>query len=510
MITITIGRDENNRIIIEDPAQIVSNYHAELKIKEDGSMFLYDKSSNGTFVNGTRIPKNQDFPVFRGNAISFANKVILNWALVPDVPASADTIRIMTIGKKPDNDIQLSATERTSRYHALLRITKDYNYYIYDTSVNGTFVNNLRVPERTYQKIKYGDTVRFGDTDKLNWALVPRGKTKFSIRKSPLIRIAAIVLPVLAIGAIALSLWMRSGNLYEKYENSVCMVVNQFVYTIDFGELGKFELSYGFDPRTNRNNLLWYEAGVKPVLITGTGFFISKDGKLITNRHVARPWSVVEKDDADIYNGLVATARNVVNYRVGLLVAADSAATTPEVKAECRRLITAWTTAKPTYGGRSISVAIALNNVFISSEKDLIDCEVLRVSDDDKVDIALLQTNNKILPSTVRNLVDVDKALPDDELKPGKKIFILGFPMGFSLAKTSQGIKANFQNGQVSRVSDGFSFGHNIEEVGGASGSPVFDEDGHLAGVHYAGIGNTAGFKFAVAASQVKKLMSGW
>ena len=29
---------------------------------------------------------------------------------------------------------------------------------------------------------------------------------------------------------------------------------------------------------------------IKPFEIYGTGFFVSKDAKLITNRHVAEPW----------------------------------------------------------------------------------------------------------------------------------------------------------------------------------------------------------------------------
>src|SRR6185369_201437 len=125
MIIISIGRDPNNRIELEDTAQVVSNYHAELKIKDNGSMSLFDKSTNGTVVNGTQIPKTQDFPVYRGNVVSFANKATLNWSLVPEVPVSEDTLRIMSIGKNPDNDIQLSTQDRISRYHALLRITKD-------------------------------------------------------------------------------------------------------------------------------------------------------------------------------------------------------------------------------------------------------------------------------------------------------------------------------------------------------------------------------------------------
>ncbi|TAG87590.1 MAG: FHA domain-containing protein, partial [Bacteroidetes bacterium] len=53
--TMTIGRAANNDIII--PEQTVSSHHATLTI-ENGNFFISDiNSTNGTFVNGTRIDK---------------------------------------------------------------------------------------------------------------------------------------------------------------------------------------------------------------------------------------------------------------------------------------------------------------------------------------------------------------------------------------------------------------------------------------------------------------------
>lgn len=54
---ITIGRDKKNDIVLENP--IISRFHAEIqKIKND--YFIHDlNSSNGTFVNNERIPKDK-------------------------------------------------------------------------------------------------------------------------------------------------------------------------------------------------------------------------------------------------------------------------------------------------------------------------------------------------------------------------------------------------------------------------------------------------------------------
>lgn len=521
MIIITIGRDQHNRIVLEDPAQLVSSHHAELKIKHDGTMFLYDKSANGTFVNGTRIPRHQDFPVTRGNTILFANKLSLNWAAVPDVPVADDTLRVMNIGKESGNDIQLSANDRISRYHALLRITKDYSYYVYDMSTNGTFVNNLRIPARTHYKIKYGDDVSFGNMDKLNWKLIPgvsgslTGMNKFlrkltlgdikinGVKMRPTIAVAAFVLVIVT----GIYVFVGSGkkDLYVRYGNSVCLIVNDYVYTLDFAQLGKFDVTLNEDEK-----LVWYTPGKnRPVSCTGTGFFISKDGKLLTNRHVTSPWATDIKEDPDLYKALVQMANTLPALMINSLLSENKQTNSSKQIALNNAEIQAWANARATIGGgHSTQVAILLNNTHYNSEKDLITCQVLKVSEDERVDIGLMQINTKMLPAQVKNLVDVNDIVSDQELKPGKKIFILGFPLGFTLAKTSEGLKSNFQNGQVSREPDGFAFGHNVPETGGASGSPVFDEEGRFAGVHYSGMGNIQGFKLAITATQAKKLLN--
>jgi pSer/pThr/pTyr-binding forkhead associated (FHA) protein len=79
----TIGRDDECLIRIQDNTQRVSRSHATLKVSGNGKMFIADHSSNGTFVNGVKIASNIDFPVKRGDTISFANTVELNWKLIP-------------------------------------------------------------------------------------------------------------------------------------------------------------------------------------------------------------------------------------------------------------------------------------------------------------------------------------------------------------------------------------------------------------------------------------------
>ncbi|MDR1645998.1 MAG: FHA domain-containing protein [Tannerellaceae bacterium] len=79
----TIGRGEECQIHLQDHTQRVSRRHATLKVNGRGKMFIADHSSNGTFVNGVKIASNVDYPVKRGDTVSFSNAVELDWTLVP-------------------------------------------------------------------------------------------------------------------------------------------------------------------------------------------------------------------------------------------------------------------------------------------------------------------------------------------------------------------------------------------------------------------------------------------
>ena len=79
----SIGRSDDSQIKIQDNSQKVSRNHATLKVLDNGKIFITDHSSNGTFVNGVKISQSVDYPVKRGDSISFAHVAELNWDLIP-------------------------------------------------------------------------------------------------------------------------------------------------------------------------------------------------------------------------------------------------------------------------------------------------------------------------------------------------------------------------------------------------------------------------------------------
>lgn len=82
MKIITIGRDEESTILIDD--DLISLRHAIIRLLPFGKMEIKDLSKNGTFINGVRIAPNKFVPIKRKDVVSFAKVTKLDWKDVPD------------------------------------------------------------------------------------------------------------------------------------------------------------------------------------------------------------------------------------------------------------------------------------------------------------------------------------------------------------------------------------------------------------------------------------------
>jgi serine protease Do len=81
----TIGTESDNRIVISDFYNHVSRHHAILKLKVNGSYYIYDQSTNGTYVNGLKIKPKVDIPVTITDTISLSNTYQFDWNKVPNI-----------------------------------------------------------------------------------------------------------------------------------------------------------------------------------------------------------------------------------------------------------------------------------------------------------------------------------------------------------------------------------------------------------------------------------------
>lgn len=80
MSRITIGRDSQRDIRIDENWDTVSNCHGEICYK-DGQLTFTDYSSNGTVINGQKI-QNTTVGIQPGDTIRLANAFVLEWTVI--------------------------------------------------------------------------------------------------------------------------------------------------------------------------------------------------------------------------------------------------------------------------------------------------------------------------------------------------------------------------------------------------------------------------------------------
>jgi S1-C subfamily serine protease len=280
--------------------------------------------------------------------------------------------------------------------------------------------------------------------------------------------------------------------------------------------------------------------------ISGTGFFVTDDGKIVTNHHVAEPWKYTEIENTDfseLKNHIASILPDSIDkkdYKMYLeshwneyyddeeYTIADTSeeenataanVDSTSVDSEVNDLITEnkseekAITSQITYTNlddieivpNTVEISVALH----SSKDDWLQCKVYKIADGDEVDVAVLQLNSETLPGSVSDIIDLDSAIKDDaSIKPGSNAILIGYPMGLQLANTRRGIKVQVYEGQINKESDGVSLQYNVTSTHGASGSPVFNECGQLIAVNYAGYDQAQGYNFGIVAKHAMALLN--
>ena len=81
---------------------------------------------------------------------------------------------IYSIGRDPGSDIYLYDDRNViSRTHAILKIGKGGKYFISDQSMNGTYVNGIKIAQGVPVPVTRKDVVSFAHMAELDWNQVP-------------------------------------------------------------------------------------------------------------------------------------------------------------------------------------------------------------------------------------------------------------------------------------------------------------------------------------------------
>lgn len=478
MKTIRIGRGSNNDVIINDG--IVSSNHAIITISDFGEISIEDQNSkNGTFVDGKRVTKSILTPsstVLLGNHSIDWKQIIQNSRInkhsKDSINLPHDIIEKKLIGRNALSQIRYSFDDVSDKHAYICKKSNSEIVLIDNNSTNGTYVNGNRIT--TPYILKKGDNVTISNKHPLNWeAIYPQG---INVNTKVIIPIVASIALIIGIFILKPWTWGKTwSDVYAEHKNDVVLVYvkSAYVATVQGRPLSAYLNGY------NELDYCYIDAegdvasGI--ACSHGTGFFISKDGKLLTNKHVVT--------DLDKEKNI----EHVKHMIQTILLQNDLRKLAANVEVD--HVI--------------LSIGIAQNDTYLDSENQLVPCTILKLSDNTDLDVAILQTNSKSIP-TGATYVDLSKSTPTKKLSPGYEICTIGFPKSFIIGTTSVGLEANNQSGEITQERGIYEYGHNIFIHQGASGSPVYDRKGRFAGIIVSGfLGISQGYNHAIHPSPV-------
>ena len=489
------GRDPQQADVVLS-STFVSGYHAELIQLDNGDMYLVDKSSNGTSLNGNKLVPGKETPVRRGDNVMFAD-VPLNWNLVEDLRMPADVKQVKTIGAHYTSNIKLQGAG-VSRFHAALRQMKDGKWYICDYSKNGTTLNGQRLPKNTYMPIKATDVIVCAGVPVAN--PIPKksvGKI-IGIVSAAVVACAAIVCAIIILPDRVV--WPPS-KIYVTYNPSTVLLKAGYHYEV---ECAGFDLSELPDPQSWNKQLGMYTRpfptkfilvngkfvdfnGNNSLDFSGTGFFIGPNGHIATNLHIARPW---------LYDEELTAVERILRSDLSELAVDHGGSRLLSLLSELKVV-------------GVMDYCYALPNNYYYDMENAYRCTEVIASEDTDIDVAIFRLQKTTLPEGT-TYVPFSK-ISDKKPEIGEIVYTSGFPYGVRLQvddilKNKQ-IQVNSVDGEISRNISDDSFMTTAPIAGGASGSPAFDKYGNLVGVMHAGVNGADNFNYAIYSYHLLDLM---
>lgn len=109
------------------------------------------------------------------------------------------------IGRESGCDVVLwSNSPEISRRHAQIRIDQKGQYWLMDTSLNGTYLNGMRLQPNQEVKVTRKDVISFALQETLDWSLIPK-KSK----KGLWITLSVVAVLLITVGALSVLYWSK-------------------------------------------------------------------------------------------------------------------------------------------------------------------------------------------------------------------------------------------------------------------------------------------------------------
>ncbi len=340
-------------------------------------------------------------------------------------------------------------------------------------------------------------------------------------------------------------------QIYEEEASGVALVLNEYYYTATLPD-GSVIYFNGFDEDGDLRDVAFDLDELKKSIAFGTAFFVDERGSLLTNRHVVDPYikkEDVEKCVSELIEGLkifteYAQSNMVEEYRQ-LQERIDANITwewdsfweryvqkedpeNQELRCQQQELSQKFDEAEEYLNelkridvNRLVieahsEIGIAYHDTYVTKAEDFKPCVVVRTSEDNEVDLALIRLKDNTTPSKAHvfstpkdegNLIG-PKREERERLQLNQQLVMIGYNHGMQLAATNEGIKAQLTTGNVSQEPDGMRVMYTIPMLQGSSGSPVVNSYGELVAVNFAGVINSQSFNFGVPLQRINDFLT--
>ena len=508
MKLLRIGSASSCDIVLN--SDYVSAHHADILLLDDGTITIEDKgSTNGTFVghNKKRLNPGNEVPVQRGELIVLGD-MELQWNRVPMLQKNDKYKAVYNIGTNFRNDIVLNSNV-ASRFHAVMHVDDKGRAFITDNkSTNGTQINGVKIKPNTPCRIKRGDNVVCGDSD------ISEQIKGFIPNRLAWIKWVAGIAATAALlvgGYLVFSNISKGGIGGPKPTEMIPSVTYVFAAY-------HFEIDLEDNPVSQPFGLRYPNEG--SLILQATAFFIDRQGRMATNRHVALPWNEEYRTDS-IHNELKTAVKNYLNDmipkevknqndldRLGLTDFGQKL--TKEANYSLSRLnamLSRVHQSKTVITGKMDYIAVGYPGKFFSDVDELGRCNVICESGSKDKDVAILQLNNKKTPDEIKYIFDIDKFDLNSLVPMDKDLYTIGYPSGLQRAMDLENktLNPSLTTSKCSKQPSRYIFELQHDATGGSSGSPVF-YDGRLVGIISGGYGGNGASTVAVQARYLKEL----
>lgn len=476
MKLLKIGSSPACDIVINEP--YVSALHAEVTVLDNGEIIIEDKNStNGTFVGNQKITPNSEVSIRRGDYVRLGN-VPLPWNRIPSISPMNKYKQMVNIGSNFRNEIVVS-NSAVSRYHATLKISVDNKAFLCDNgSRNGTQVNGQKLQPGRDVRIKRGDNIMIAGEDVTDMVLpyLPKSNLKNVVYGVCGSAIAAVV------AYLVYLVWPGSTSVDPSvYQQAVVYIHSAYHYEISVS---------GY-------TLRWTQSGNEYDVASSTGFFVDREGRIGTARHVAVPWDEAYTKETrqqlqeafrESFCTQIRVAQVTNEEELRLLKSTEIGRELLESSnslGDLNNRINQLRMGNIDITGKMDFFAVGYNGNNYENISEFKRCSLVAESGDAKKDVALLQLNEKETPHTIGLVFDLSK-VTEKPLRPMEdNLYTIGFPNGFlwSYESDSKEIKNSIRETKCSKKPGKYDFEFQTTSQPGASGSPVFLPNGQLVGI---------------------------